>query len=140
RPACTPNCTTGPDCGSPSRAPGTLPGTCRSGTRVVHQMGSRPSGTPNGIRTRAATLKGWCPRPLDDGGRSRREQFRLLLGVPVTDWRPLRHLPTRDREVRVAVQEAVGRSVEPLFRYDLPIEDDPIQRVLERRVPWVIHG
>ena len=25
-------------------------------------------GTPNGIRTRAATLKGWCPRPLDDGG------------------------------------------------------------------------
>ncbi len=27
-------------------------------------------GTPNGIRTRAATLKGWCPRPLDDGGVS----------------------------------------------------------------------
>ena len=26
------------------------------------------SGTPNGIRTRAATLRGWCPRPLDDGG------------------------------------------------------------------------
>ena len=26
--------------------------------------------TPNGIRTRAATLKGWCPRPLDDGGRA----------------------------------------------------------------------
>ena len=25
--------------------------------------------TPNGIRTRAATLKGWCPRPLDDGGQ-----------------------------------------------------------------------
>ena len=25
--------------------------------------------TPNGIRTRAATLKGWCPRPLDDGGK-----------------------------------------------------------------------
>ena len=24
--------------------------------------------TPNGIRTRAFTLKGWCPRPLDDGG------------------------------------------------------------------------
>ncbi|MGK0312710.1 MAG: hypothetical protein ACI89G_002657 [Minisyncoccia bacterium] len=20
------------------------------------------------MRTRAATLKGWCPRPLDDGG------------------------------------------------------------------------
>ena len=25
-------------------------------------------GTPNGIRTRVATLRGWCPRPLDDGG------------------------------------------------------------------------
>src|ERR1700677_3381756 len=24
--------------------------------------------TPNGIRTRAAALKGWGPRPLDDGG------------------------------------------------------------------------
>src|SRR5690348_11366867 len=24
---------------------------------------------PNGIRTRAAALKGRCPRPLDDGGR-----------------------------------------------------------------------
>ena len=28
------------------------------------------TGTPNGIRTRAATLRGWCPRPLDDGGRT----------------------------------------------------------------------
>jgi integrase len=25
------------------------------------------SSSPNGIRTRAATLRGWCPRPLDDG-------------------------------------------------------------------------
>jgi hypothetical protein len=32
--------------------------------------------TPNGIRTRAATLKGWCPRPLDDGGH--RLQLRAL--------------------------------------------------------------
>jgi hypothetical protein len=31
-------------------------------------------GTPNGIRTRAATLKGWCPRPLDDGGSSPSER------------------------------------------------------------------
>jgi hypothetical protein len=28
------------------------------------------SGAPNGIRTRAAALKGRCPRPLDDGGRT----------------------------------------------------------------------
>lgn len=26
------------------------------------------SSTPNGIRTRAAAVKGRCPRPLDDGG------------------------------------------------------------------------
>ena len=25
--------------------------------------------TPNGIRTRAAAVKGRCPRPLDDGGQ-----------------------------------------------------------------------
>jgi hypothetical protein len=25
--------------------------------------------SPNGIRTRVATLRGWCPRPLDDGAR-----------------------------------------------------------------------
>jgi selenocysteine lyase/cysteine desulfurase len=40
---------------------------------------SRYLGAPNGIRTRAAALKGRCPRPLDDGGpdghrsRARRE-------------------------------------------------------------------
>jgi hypothetical protein len=28
----------------------------------------RNTGAPNGIRTRAAALKGRCPRPLDDGG------------------------------------------------------------------------
>jgi site-specific DNA recombinase len=27
----------------------------------------RPIGSPNGIRTRVSTLRGWCPRPLDDG-------------------------------------------------------------------------
>jgi hypothetical protein len=30
--------------------------------------------------------------------------------------------------------------VEPLFSYDLPIEDDPIRLVLDRRVPWAVHG
>ena len=28
--------------------------------------------SPNGIRTRAATLRGWCPRPLDDGAKPHR--------------------------------------------------------------------
>ena len=27
--------------------------------------------SPNGIRTRVATLRGWCPRPLDDGAERR---------------------------------------------------------------------
>ncbi len=34
--------------------------------------------TPNGIRTRAATLKGWCPRPLDDGGSDENSVERAL--------------------------------------------------------------
>ena len=34
--------------------------------------------TPNGIRTRAATLKGWCPRPLDDGGLDENSVERAL--------------------------------------------------------------
>jgi hypothetical protein len=25
------------------------------------------TGSPNGVRTRVSTLRGWCPRPLDDG-------------------------------------------------------------------------
>jgi hypothetical protein len=27
------------------------------------------SGSPNGVRTRVSTLRGWCPRPLDDGAK-----------------------------------------------------------------------
>ena len=38
------------------------------------------TGTPNGIRTRAATLRGWCPRPLDDGGRTPGDDSSTDLG------------------------------------------------------------
>ena len=31
------------------------------------------AGSPNGVRTRVSTLRGWCPRPLDDGANGRRE-------------------------------------------------------------------
>src|SRR5215472_3134034 len=34
--------------------------------RPVHQL-IEISGVPNGIRTRVTNVKGWCPRPLDDG-------------------------------------------------------------------------
>ncbi len=30
------------------------------------------SSSPNGTRTRVSTLRGWCPRPLDDGAVPRR--------------------------------------------------------------------
>ncbi len=35
---------------------------------VIHIL-AVPSGAPKGIRTPVSTLKGWRPRPLDDGGR-----------------------------------------------------------------------
>lgn len=47
--------------------------------RPIHLCRShtRPAGTPNGIRTRVAAVKGRCPRPLDDGGlRGRRTGVR----------------------------------------------------------------
>lgn len=31
-------------------------------------------------------------------------------------------------------------ALEPLFRIDLPIEEDPVRRVLDRRIPWAMHG
>jgi hypothetical protein len=51
---------------------------CSSGTQTGHGLLGNPylsealncgeTSAPNGIRTRAAALKGRCPRPLDDGG------------------------------------------------------------------------
>ncbi len=38
--------------------------------RAAYQMRYRPAGSPNGIRTRVSTLRGWCPRPLDDGAET----------------------------------------------------------------------
>jgi hypothetical protein len=48
-------------------------GLCINGLAVLHNYR-----TPNGIRTRAATLKGWCPRPLDDGGMDELSVGRAL--------------------------------------------------------------
>ena len=41
-------------------------------------------GVPNGIRTRVTNVKGWCPRPLDDGDvltRGARKLTRANCGV-----------------------------------------------------------
>ena len=54
-------------------------------------------GSPNGIRTRAATLRGWCPRPLDDGAV-------LRSGRQATDRRVQKH----DDRPRWPVVESSG--------------------------------
>ena len=41
---------------------------CLQGTKPPADPGRFTESTPNGIRTRAAAVKGRCPRPLDDGG------------------------------------------------------------------------
>ena len=33
------------------------------------------SGVPTGIRTPVSTVKGWCPRPLDDGDAVKLEPY-----------------------------------------------------------------
>ena len=38
--------------------------------------GPHRTGSPYGIRTRAATLRGWCPRPLDERAVLRAEGYR----------------------------------------------------------------
>ena len=67
--------------------------------RQLPGQSGKCAGSPNGIRTRVSTLRGWCPRPLDDGavhGRmlskapslqdsaclnGRRSVFMLVLGL-----------------------------------------------------------
>ena len=42
--------------------------------------------------------------------------------------------------MEVSVSEApASAAAEPLYRYDLPIEEDPVRGLLDRRVPWIIH-
>ena len=47
----------------------------KAGGAALHSRSSRPclvpNGTPYGIRTRVAGVRGRCPRPLDERGRKR---------------------------------------------------------------------
>src|ERR1700749_3621621 len=56
------------------------------GVTVLLRIRQTLSGAPNGIRTRVAALKGRCPGPLDDGGRTesgrRGDRHRLGYRVP----------------------------------------------------------
>ncbi len=45
----------------------------------------KPAGSPNGIRTRVSTLRGWCPRPLDDGA-VRGEVLKQGLALQGSGW------------------------------------------------------
>ena len=45
-------------------------------------------GGPNGIRTRATSLKGWRPRPLDDRA-DLRSAYTATISLPVTGYRPV---------------------------------------------------
>jgi hypothetical protein len=38
----------------------------------------RKSGVPTGIRTPVLTVKGWCPRPLDDGDAGRKSSLKSI--------------------------------------------------------------
>ena len=69
----------------PGLDPRALPGVARDDPRAATDLRTAEGGaeplpwaascagerlcTPNGIRTRVSTLRGWCPRPLDDRGR-----------------------------------------------------------------------
>jgi hypothetical protein len=39
-------------------------------------------GVPTGIRTPVLTVKGWCPRPLDDGDNRRNQSLSANLVEP----------------------------------------------------------
>src|SRR5437879_10596894 len=49
-------------------------------------------------------------------------------------------VPAMEVDMEVSVSEApASAAAEPLYRYDLPIEEDPVRGLLDRRVPWIIH-
>ena len=80
--------------------------------------------TPNGIRTRAATLKGWCPRPLDDGGIG-----RLRLRAP-------QHYQSSGKTTQ-PIRGVLARGTVPTVRLDLDpslhVDDYPYHHTLRVR-------
>src|SRR5690625_5239155 len=72
-----------------------------------HQLTS----TPNGIRTRAAAVKGRCPRPLDDGGLSLAKAFELAGAIDLDHHRPKRFSKANPgaSEVRAGRKDSLQR-------------------------------
>ena len=71
------------------------------GTRFENETDLR---TPNGIRTRAATLKGWCPRPLDDGGKLLLARWKSPTNLPADPDDPLEE----PSQIGVQVELGIG--------------------------------
>src|SRR5437763_5600875 len=51
----------------------------------------------------------------------------LSPSVHVSDWRTAMAISLRDE-------------IQPLYSDDRPLDEDPVRRLLDRRVPWIIHG
>jgi hypothetical protein len=66
--------------------------------------------------------------------------YRDLVGEG--DYRTIRMREDRKRErpIQKGPTPMTKRTVEPLFRTDLPIEQDPVRQVIDRRIPWAHHG
>ena len=122
--------------------------------------------TPNGIRTRVSALKGRCPRPLDDGGSTRRRKRKLPgAGLLAGRGRTFRRSATRDRPACPAprsrtppagrVRSRPPQSGGPLWRrlgaggesprtarrpgeglWRRSRRGGPISRISERRLAW----
>src|ERR687891_1824957 len=68
-------------------------------------MRSFQNGGPYGIRTRVSTLRGWCPRPLDEGTCGSSDQ---MVSHPLTS-RPCTGIPVRPQ---IDSLEALGAALD----------------------------
>ena len=67
--------------------------------------------TPSGIRTRAAAVKGRCPRPLDDGSLSHVVDNDVVVGLP--GFEPGTSASRTQRANQAALQPVVGVTRDP---------------------------
>ena len=129
------------DAASPERARSST-GSWSSGSSCATGASKRSSGcprrgrsskdsgsTPKGIRTPVATLKGWRPRPLDDGGTGRPESSRG------SDRAPARvRAQAGGRETRNPIT-APARNAAPMMAAMPPRRASPIARPLRPSMP-----
>src|SRR6187402_53731 len=80
--------------------------------------------SPYGIRTRAATLRGWCPRPLDERAKLRRPTLSVGLCRPAG-----RLVGVRGIEPRITEPES---AVLPVTPHPIGASDECTARVNTR--------